>query len=161
IGYSDLSKPEDVYSFVPSLRRAQQLSTAARCAASGSDTTPDDNRFGFDGNIPDFDAKLIAKMKILSQMDVGTAGGEFPADYDMPLGWAKPSWGKWEVRDVYVLDVRKISSKAVGYCYGKRIMYIDRQFFGALWLDLYDASMHEWKFALVQPIVLLVPGLGP
>jgi hypothetical protein len=39
-------------------------------------------------------------------------------------------------------------------------MYIDRQFYGALWLDLYDATMHEWKFALVQPIVLAVPGLG-
>jgi hypothetical protein len=160
IGYSDLSRPEDVYTFVPALRRAQQLSTAARCAASGSDTTPDDGRFGFDGNLPDFDATLLGEKKILSQMDVGTAGAEFPANYDMPLGWPKPSWGKWELRDVYVLDVRKIPSRAAGYCYGKRIIYIDRQFYGALWLDLYDDTMHEWKYALLQPIVLMVPGIG-
>jgi hypothetical protein len=160
IDYSDLTKPEDVYTFIPALRRAQLLSAAARCAAAGSDTTPDDNRFGFDGSLPDFDATLIGEKKILSQMEVGTAGAEFPANYDMPLGWPKPSWGKWELRDVYQLDVRKIPSKAAGYCYGKRIMYIDRQFYGALWLDLYDATMHEWKFALVQPIVLPVPGLG-
>jgi len=160
IGYSDLARPEDVYAFVPALRRAQQLSAAARCATSGSDTTPDDNRFGFDGNLPDFDATLISEKKILSQMDVGTAGAVFPDSYDMPLGWPKPSWGKWELRDVYVLDVRKIPSRAAGYCYGKRMMYIDRQFYGALWLDLFDATMREWKLVLVQPIVLPVPGLG-
>jgi Protein of unknown function (DUF1329) len=160
IGYSDLSRPEDVYTFVPALRRAQQLSTAARCAESGSDTTPDDGRFGFDGTLPDFNATLVSEKKILSQMDVGSAGSAFPDNYDMPLGWPKPSWGKWELRDVYVLDVRKIKSEAAGYCYGKRIMYIDRQFFGALWLDLYDAMMREWKFALLQPIVLMVPGIG-
>ncbi len=161
IGYSDLSRAEDVYTFVPALRRAQQLSAAARCAESGSDTTPDDGRFGFDGTLPDFEANLLSERKILSQMDVGTAGSNFPDNYDMPLGWPKPSWGKWELRDVYELDVRKIPSKSAGYCYGKRIMYIDRQFYGALWLDLYDATMHEWKFALLQPIVLMVPGVGP
>lgn len=160
IGYSDLAKPEDVYTFVPALRRAQQLSAAARCATTGFDTTPDDGRFGFDGNLPDFDASLIGEKKILSQMHVGTAGADFPANYDMPLGWPKPSWGKWELREVYVLDVRKIPARAAGYCYGKRIMYIDRQFYGALWLDLYDSAMEKWKIALVQPIVLPVPGLG-
>ena len=35
-----------------------------------------------------------------------------------------------------------------------------RQFFGALWLDLYDSAMQKWKIALLQPIVLPVPGLG-
>jgi hypothetical protein len=42
IGYSDLAKPEDMYTFVPALRRVRQLSAAARCASSGFDTTPDD-----------------------------------------------------------------------------------------------------------------------
>jgi hypothetical protein len=124
------------------------------------DTTPDDGRFGFDGNLPDFDATLIGEKKILSQMDVATAGAEFPANYDMPLGWPKPSWGKWEVREVYVLDVRKVPARAAGYYYGKRIMYLDRQFFGALWLDLYDSAMRKWKIALLQPIVLPIPGTG-
>jgi hypothetical protein len=39
-------------------------------------------------------------------------------------------------------------------------MYIDRQFFGALWLDLYDSAMQKWKIVVGQPIVLPVPGLG-
>jgi hypothetical protein len=161
IGYADIAKPQDAYVFRPALRRAEQLSAAARCASAGSDTTPDDGRFGFDGNVPEFSATVLGEKKVLAQMDVGTAGANFPRDYDMPLGWPKPSWGKWEVRDVYVLDIRKIPSMASGYCYGKRIMYLDKQFYGALWQDLYDSKMRLWKIALLQPIVLKVPLAGP
>lgn len=161
VGYADIAKPQEIYAFSPALRRAIPVSTAARCASSGSDTTPDDGRFGFDGNIPDFSAKLVGEKKILAQMDVGTAGANFPRDYDMPLGWSKPSWGKWEVRDVYVIDVRKIPSEASNYCYGKRVMYVDKQFYGALWEDLYDSKMRLWKVALLQPIVIHVPRIGP
>ena len=160
IGYTDLTKPEDIYTFVPALRRAQPLSTAARCAGSGSDTTPEDGRFAFDSNIPAFDANLIGERKILALMDVGTAGANFPTDYDMPLGWPKPSWGKWELRDVYVLEIRKLPAKAAGYCYGRRVMYIDKQFYGALWQDLYDSKLRLWKVALLQPIVIKVPDAG-
>jgi Protein of unknown function (DUF1329) len=161
IAYTDLTKPHDSYVFRPALRRAEQLSSSARCASSGSDLTPDDNRFGFEGNIPDFDATVTGDKKVLNQMDVGTAGANFPQDYDMPLGWSKPTWGKWEVRDTFVLDVRKLPSLASGYCYGKRIMYIDKQFYGALWLDLYDAKMQLWRVALFQPIIIKVPQIGP
>jgi hypothetical protein len=161
IGYTNLSNPQDIFVFKPALRRTERLSSAARCAASGSDTTPDDGRFGFNGNISEFDATMVGRRKILAQMNVGTAGARFPEDYDMPLGWPKPSWGKWELRDVDVLDVRKIPARARGYCYGKRIMYIDSQFYGALWEDLYDSQMNLWKIALLQPIVLKVPQIGP
>ena len=161
ISYTDLTKPQAIFVFKPALRRAEQLSVAARCASSGSDTTPDDGFFGFNGNIPEFDANLLGERSILAQLDVGTAGANLPADYDMPLGWSKPSWGKWEVRDTYVLDVRKIPAKASGYCYGKRVMYLDKQFYGALWEDLFDDQMRPWKIALLQPIVLNVPQIGP
>ncbi len=161
IAYTDLTKPQAIYVFRPALRRAERLSDAARCAAQGSDTTPDDSFFGFDGNPPLFDSKLIAERRIIDQLDIGTSSANLPEDYDMPLGWPKPSWGKWEVRDAYQLDIRRIPAQAQGYCYGKRIMYVDRQFFGALWEDLYDANMKLWKIALLQPIVENVPQIGP
>jgi hypothetical protein len=72
----------------------------------------------------------------------------------------KPSWGKWEVRDSYLLDIRRIPVRAHGYCYGKRLMYLDKQFYGALWEDLYDKDMRLWKIALLQPIVMMVPQIG-
>jgi hypothetical protein len=69
--------------------------------------------------------------------------------------------GQWELRDSYILDLRKLPAKASGYCYGKRILYVDQQFFGPLWLDLYDPQMQLWKVALLQPIVTDIPRTGP
>lgn len=160
ISYTDMTRPQTTYVFKPALRRAEQISAAARCASEGSDTTPDDSFFGFNGNPPLFDSKLVAERRIIDQLDIGTAGANLPEDYDMPLGWPKPSWGKWEVRDAYELDLRRVASQANGYCYGKRLIYLDKQFYGALWEDLYDDKMKLWKIALLQPIVMRVPQLG-
>jgi uncharacterized protein DUF1329 len=160
IEYTDLTKPEDVYVFLPAMRRTQRLSSAARCSSSGNEMTPDDNRFAFDSKIPDFSADLLGTRRILAQMDVGSAGAHFPDDYDLPLGWSKPSWGKWELRDSYIIDIRKLPAKAAGYCYGKRILYVDQQFYGPLWQDLYDPDMRLWKVALLQPIVTKIPRIG-
>lgn len=160
IAYTDLTRRQLDYIFKPAFRRAEPLGTAARCNSGNLDNTPDDRRFGFNGNPPLFDAKWLRDGKILSLMDTGTAGGNFPQNFDMPLGWPKPSWGKWEVRDVHVIDVRRIPSEASGYCYGKRIMYVDKQWYGALWEDLYDEQLRFWKIVFIQPNVMEVPGLG-
>jgi len=160
IAFTDLTKPQKDYIFNPVVRRVEPRGALARCATGNFDTTPDDGRFGFNGNPPLFDAQLLREQKILSMMDYGIAGANFPQNFDMPLGWPKASWGKWELRDTYVIDVRRIPSQASGYCYGKRIMYVDKQFYGILWQDLYDAQMKLWKISLIQPIVLEVPGIG-
>jgi hypothetical protein len=159
--YTDLTKPEDVFVFLPAMRRTQRQSASARCSSSGTETTADDRRFGFDSTIPDFSANLLGTRKILAELDIKSAGANFPGNYDMPLGWPKPSWGQWELRDSYILDLRKLPTKAAGYCYGKRIIYIDQNFFGALWIDLFNPGMELWKVALLQPIVANIPGIGP
>jgi Protein of unknown function (DUF1329) len=66
------------------------------------------------------------------------------------------------LRDVYVINVSKVPKLARGYCYGKRVMYIDRQFYGALWEDLYDSHDQRWKFrAVFRPPSHQEPGIGP
>jgi hypothetical protein len=161
IFYQDLTQPEDIYAFIPELRRSLRGSTASRCApAFGSDLTPDDFRFGFNGNITRFNATVLGEKKILALTAYSTASGNFPASYDMPLGWPKASWGNWELRDVYVLDVRRIPSQAAGYCYGKRIMYVDKVAWAPLWEDLYDSNMQLWKIVSLMPRTRNVPGVG-
>ncbi|MGH7933449.1 MAG: DUF1329 domain-containing protein [Candidatus Binataceae bacterium] len=161
IYYNDLTRLPSSYQFKPAERRVVQLSSAARCMQSGgSDFTADDYRYGFAGSIPTVSANLLGEKKIIAQLDYKMPGGTFPANFDMPLGFPKPDWGKWELRDVYVLDVRKIPSQASGYCYGKRIMYIDQQFLGAVWADLYDKDMKLWKIFHIAPQVTDVPGIG-
>jgi Protein of unknown function (DUF1329) len=162
IGYTDITRPQDVYDFVPSLRRYQPVSSAARCSpAGGYDVTSDDYRFGFNGVIGEFQAAFLGERKILTLTDYNIPSTPFPEGFDMPLGWPKPSWGKWAVRDVDVIDVRKLPALASGYCYGKRVMYIDKQFNEAVWEELYDSNMQLWKILALFPHTLTAPGIGP
>ena len=44
----------------------------------------------------------------------------------------KPAMGKWELRDSYVISLRRLPSAAQGYCYSWRVMYVDKEnYFGA------------------------------
>ncbi len=162
ISYADPAKPEDVYLFLPSLRRYQPVSAAARCAPNqGTDSTQEDYRFGFNSNITEAKVDYLGEKKILTMMDYQMPAGRFPDNFDMPLGWPTPSWGKWQLRDVYVISVSKIPSKASGYCYGKRVMYIDKATYAPLWEDLADSNMKAWRVFGLFLRSVDAPGIGP
>jgi Protein of unknown function (DUF1329) len=78
----------------------------------------------------------------------------------MPLGWPRPSWGNWQLRDVDVIDVRRIPSERASYCYGKRIIYEDAETHYALWEDAYDKNMQLWKTALLAQRIVNAGSLG-
>jgi hypothetical protein len=134
----------------------------ARCAQSGgSDATSDDYRFGFDSNLTQVQIQDLGEREILALVDADLPRIAFPGGYDMPLGWPKPSWGKWQVRGVDVISVSKIPPQAKGYCYGKHVMYVDRAFSAPLWEDLYDSDLKPWKFLGLFLHTIDVPGIGP
>jgi hypothetical protein len=87
-------------------------------------------------------------------------GGNLPADYYMPLGWPRPSWGNWQLRDVDAIDVRRVPSERKRYCYGKRIIYEDSDMHYALWEDAYVRAMRFWKTALLAQRIVYDPFLG-
>jgi hypothetical protein len=158
----DLSRPDDQYAFIPALRRYQPISSLARCSPShGTDATPEELRSGFDSNLTQLKVDLAGEKRILALLDVTTPKSRFPQDFYMPLGWPTPAWGKWQLRDVYVISVSKLPSHASGYCYGKRVMYVDKQFSGVVWEDLYDMKMAPWKFLGMFLKTCDVPGIGP
>jgi hypothetical protein len=160
--YTELTRPEDIFTFTPSLRRTQQLYlTGARCSNDGgTDSTREDERLGFDSNLTEFKVDYLGEKKILALLDYQMPTGKFPAGFDMPLGWPKPSWGKWQLRDVDVISLSKIPSKAAGYCIGKRVMYIDKAFSTSLWVDLYDNKLQPWRFNGFFHHTEEVPGVG-
>jgi hypothetical protein len=155
--WQDLTKMEDSYVFVPALRRSLRLSTSARCAPLfGSDMVHDDQRVGYNGGLSLFNAAFMGSRKIIALTDLTNADGAWPGNYNMPLGWSKPSWGPWSLRMVDVIDVRRVPSQAQGYCYGSKIMYVDHQFYHQLWEEIYDANMKLWKLVHIglQPASL-------
>jgi hypothetical protein len=162
ISHADQSMSDDVYVFLPSLRRYQRVSSAARCAeSSGLDFTDEDFHSGFDSDVTELQADYVAHKKVLAFVDSNPPNKPFPEGYFMPLAWPMPSWAKWQVRDVDVIDVRKIPSKAAGYCYCKRIIYVDSHFHGPVWQEIYDSKMQPLKFYMVAPQKADVPGIGP
>jgi hypothetical protein len=162
ISYADPAKPEDTYLFLPQLRRYQAVSSAARCSPNqGTDSTQEDYRFGFNSNITELQVEVLGEKKILAMLNANLPSGEFPANFDMPLGWPMPSWGKWQLRDVYEIGVSKIPSKGSGYCYGKRVMYVDKTTFAPLWEDLYDRDLKLWRIFGLFHRAAEIQGIGP
>ena len=101
--------PDD-YVFVPALRRSLRLSTTARCSpVFGFDWTNDDAKFnGFNGSTSTYTGRYLGDRNILNLTAFdGSKGGRFPVGYDMPLGFPKPSWGKWELRDTAIDEVSR------------------------------------------------------
>jgi hypothetical protein len=161
IAYTDLQRNEDLYAFVPALRRYQPVSTLGRCSmVQGVDITQEDYRSGFDSNLTQLKVDYLGERKVIALFLSKMPDGGFPKAFEMPLGWPQSSWGHWQVRDVDVISVSKLPSKAENYCYGKRVMYVDKATYAPLWEELYDAKMQPWKIVGLYLRVADVPGLG-
>ena len=153
VNYADPEKPEAAYVFLPSLRRYQPISNAARCSESGGlDQTYEDFHNGLDTNLTEMNVEDMGNRKMIALVDVTPPTAPFPGDVLMPLTWPTPKWGKWQVRDVDVLGLTKIPSKASSYCYGKRVIYADRAYRFPLWEDMWDTKKRPWKFAALFPV---------
>jgi len=159
---TDLTHNEALYAFIPALRRYQPVSTLARCGTTqGVDITEEDYRSGFDSNLSDMKVDYLGERKVLTLLIDRMPDKGFPDSFVMPLGWPQPSWGQWQVRDTYVISVSKLPSEARGYCYGKRVMYVDKTTFAPYWEELYDAQMHPWKIVGLFLHTINLPDIGP
>ena len=159
----DNQRDQDFYIFVPSLRRSIRGSLASRCSpVVGTDYLQDDYKsVGFNGGIALFDARFVEHRKVLALTgQYAPVAGDFPNNYYMPLGWPKPSWGKWQLRDVDVIEVQRVPAERTGYCYGKRVIYEDSHTRYALWEDAYDSQMRLWKSAFVAQRLVKATSLG-
>jgi hypothetical protein len=160
---SDPTQLDDLYEYVPTLRRSLRLSQAARCApVFGSDYLIDDENGGPPGLPQLFQIRYLGEKKILALEHA------VPKSFDSPgtptqldshyyyaggvgvVPFPKPAMGKWELRDTYMLSLKRLPQFAKGYCYYERIMYVDKEnYFGAGELDLYDAVEKLLKTQLV------------
>lgn len=161
--YDDPLRNEDVFLFIPALRRSLRLSSAARCTPwFATDWSQDEIRAGsYNGGIAKFDATLLREQKIVSLISSPDPKlwGNWN-NYYQPLYLPKPIIGKWELRDVYKLSIKRIPSLRAGYCYGDRVQYLDKQTYINLWTELYDANDKLWKISPYLSIAVPVPHEG-
>jgi hypothetical protein len=161
VNYADPERPEATYVFLPSLRRYQPVSNAARCVESGGlDQSYEDFHNGLDTNLTEMEVEDMGHRKMLALVDVTPPSSPFPGDLLMPLAFPTPKWGKWQLRDVDVIGLKKVPSKAASYCYGKRVIYADSAYAFPLWEDMWDTKGNPWKFAALFPLSVDVPDVG-
>lgn len=155
----DPERSEEDYVYVPQLRRVIRQSSNQRCAPmTNGDFTPDDLE-GFNGGIARFQADYLRDQQIFALINSNPKlYGDLANYYSIFL--PKPVVGKWEVRDSYVIDVRRVPFQRAGYCYGKQVVYVDQYSYNTSWKDLYDPTMKLIKFQSSQKLAGEVPGEG-
>jgi hypothetical protein len=116
----------------------------------GSDYVNDDENGGPPGLPQLFQIEYLGEKKLL------TLEHALPDSFESPGGptqldtryyyeggpgiipFPKPTMGRWELRDTYIIALERLPQFAHGYCYTRRVMYIDKEnYFGAGELDLY------------------------
>jgi Protein of unknown function (DUF1329) len=171
---SDPTLLDDLYEYVPTLRRSLRLSQAARCApVFGSDYLIDDENGGPPGLPQLFRIEYLGEKKILALEHAVPESFDSPGTptqlddryyYRGDVGIApfpKPAMGKWELRDTYVLSLKRLPQFAAGYCYSERVIYVDKEnYFGAGELDLYDAPgrLSKTQLAFLYPVPIPASG---
>ena len=171
---TDPTKLDELYEYVPTLRRSLRLSQAARCApVFGSDYLIDDENDGPPGLPQLFKIEYLGDKKILALEHATPAAFDSPGTTTqldqkyfyrgtagiVPL--PKPATGKWEIRDSYVISMERLPQFADGYCYGRRVLYVDKEnYFAGSQLDLYDPAGEIYKSQLVLSYPAPVPGMN-
>lgn len=147
--HDDPTVVPELYVFLPSLRRSLRLSSASRCSPLlGTDYTGDDGA-GTSITSPGlFKVELLGEYKVLALLHEDPAAREkedtFLIKSSVP-GWPTPKDGKWELRDTYVVALYPLPELGSSYCYGARVVYIDKETWDNYWFDLYDSNRKLWK----------------
>jgi hypothetical protein len=141
---------DDTYVYSPEMRRVRRISFANRSDALGGSDFDVDSMYGFNGSIAHWTFRILAEKEILGVVHGGKYGD--------PSQWCAPRNGKhgilsalpcvsWEKRKVFVVEGTPTAYPRE-YAYSKRILYMDREFFGPIVQEMYDQKGELWKSML-------------
>lgn len=139
--FAAADKPDDFRAFVPSLKRTRILagSDSQDPMAAGFEATWDEWRQTWmKPDVKNFDFKIVGEKLILAQPETGHAynpaqSSGNPCEIDVI---------DLELRPVWVLEV---TDKTGNYIYGKRRIYIDKEFWYAQYQEMYDQKGNLWR----------------
>lgn len=134
--YFDPLKEDDLWIYIPSLRRVRRLPTTQRCATKApSDYTADDV-WGFQGKVTLFNYKLLAPVKLL------IVNHQKHVPMKNKKGFWLPLDEEVELVDVY--DIEQ-TPKDPAYCYSKKILRVSKNTFSCAGIFGYDKKGELWK----------------
>lgn len=136
IRYVDPDREDDLYIYVPSIRRVRRASSIQRCTTLAPTEFNYDDVNSFNGKVTGFNYRFIGERQMLGNFSVQNSSFmRKPGDY-LPLD--EP----WEVVNAYALE---ITPKNSSYCYPHKVVYMDQLTHQAFWVQIFDAKGNLWK----------------
>jgi hypothetical protein len=131
--YADPTKPDDMWSYIPSMRRTLRLVSRERSNPVRGTTSTWDDYYGFDGKMLEFNYKLVGEQQVLAVINQSNLDikGNHPIISD-----------NYELRDTYVID---ISSKDPRYPEKVRRVWVNKENFFVIYSESWDKSGQFWK----------------
>jgi len=173
IQHTDPTQPDDVYLYLPSNRRALRVSSAYTCAPqTGVDWTLDDGNLGAPTLPQRYKITYLGTKEIVALVHMnpealdscgtstGLSSAYFPQMDRETVPWPKATLGRWELRKAYVIQMSRLPTFAAGYCYSKRVIYIDTETFFPLYAETYDVNGQPYKLMAEFVAPLRVPRTG-
>lgn len=147
IRYDDPKKADDLYIYIPSIRRIRRATTTQRCQTLAPSEFNLDDINSFNGKITDFNYKFLGEKKMLANLS------QEHLPFKRKSGDYLPLDEKWEVVDTYVLE---ITPKDPNYCYPKKILHLNKMTFDTHWTLIWDKRGDYWKeqFGMFTPVKL-------
>jgi hypothetical protein len=145
--YLPRDTPDDTYVYSPEMRRVRRISFANRSDALGGSDFDVDSMFGFSGSIAHWTFRILAEKEILAVVHSGKYGdpSQWCGTRNGPQGFvsALPCVA-WEKRKVWIVEGTPTAYPR-DYAYSKRILYMDRDFYGPVVHEMHDAKGELWK----------------
>ncbi|HZD39737.1 MAG TPA: DUF1329 domain-containing protein, partial [Terriglobales bacterium] len=136
IRYADADREDDLYVYVPSIRRVRRAPPIRRCSTLAPSEFTFDDINNFNGKITNFNYRILGKTPMLANFS------QEAIPYVREKGDYLPLQESWEVTDAYALE---ITPKDSDYCYPRKVIYIDPDNFEVFWTMMWDAKGKYWK----------------
>lgn len=136
IRYHDPNTADDSWIYLPSLRRIRRLTTTQRCQTLAPSEFNFDDIQGFNGKINYFTYKFLGSKTvpiIYRQQNVPAKRNK--GDY-LPLE------EKWELHESAIVEIK---SKDPGYCYPKKVLYLNKETWRPDYAMMWDRKGEYWK----------------
>ena len=147
IRYTDPDKADDLYLYIPAIRRIRRGTTTQRCQTLAPSEFNLDDINSFNAKVTNFNFKYLGEKKILTNFV------EKDPPFNRKKGDYLPLDEKWEVQEVYVLE---ITPKDPSYCYPRKVLWIEKTTWESTWTFVWDKKGDLWKeqFAFRTPVKL-------
>lgn len=144
--YMAADMPDDSYMYLPELRRVRRISVSNRSDAFWGTDYDLDALWGFNSKVGFWTFRLLAEKEILAPMHAGGYGKRIackPSDGTHGTLAFMPCGLNWEKRKVWVVE--GLPTAFSQYAFSKRIMYIDKDTMGVIFMEAYDQGGELWR----------------